>query len=211
MRDTAAALAALIIGIVLGLALFPVLVAPEDEPSLAGPSPSYVVDKLPPLVEVAAASSAPEPITISTLRIALPRLGIDLPLELGDVVRDVPRPGYAGGTPENVALIFPSTRLPGEGGNTYIYAHARAGMFLSLWSARVGDEVDIYRQDGSLRRVYRVAVILPRVDPSDTQWLDADGIERLTLQTSTGPVPGNPRFIVVAYPESSSSEASAHP
>jgi hypothetical protein len=46
-----------------------------------------------------------------------------------------------------------------------------------------------------------VAVVAPRVDPSDTHWLDADGRERLTLQTSTGPVPSNPRFIVVAYPE----------
>jgi sortase (surface protein transpeptidase) len=65
----------------------------------------------------------------------------------------------------------------------------------------VGDEVDIYRQADNLRRVYRVAIVAPRVDPSDTHWLDADGRERLTLQTSTGPVTSNPRFIVVAYPE----------
>ena len=144
-----------------------------------------------------------QPITVAGLRVALPRLGIDLPLEIGDALRDVPRADYAGGTPENVALIFPTTRLPGQGGNTYIYAHARVGMFLALWGARVGDEVDIYRKDGTIKRVYRIGLVAPRVDPSDTHWLDADGEERLTLQTSTGPVPGNPRFIVVAYPEPS--------
>lgn len=209
----------LTIGVTLGLVLSLVLVAaPGPPPVEASPAATEAVSfetiptqNLPPLVDVASAAPASQPITLSGMRIAIPRLGIDLPLELGDVIRDVPRAGYAGGTPENVAFVFPSTRLPGEGGNTYIYAHARTGMFLSLWSARIGDEVDIYRQDGSPRRVYRVAIIAPRVDPSDGRWLDADGIERLTLQTSTGPAPSNPRFIVVAYPESSSSEAAGHP
>jgi sortase (surface protein transpeptidase) len=120
---------------------------------------------------------------------------------MGEIARDVPRAGYAGATPENVAFVFPTSRLPGQGGNTYIYAHARVGMFLSLWGAKLGDEVVIYRADDGERRVYRVTLIVPRVNPSETEWLDPAGEERLTLQTSTGPNPGDPRFIVVAYPE----------
>lgn len=220
MRTSLTTAAVLTIGVTVGLALSLVPVAaPGPPPVEVLPAATGAVsfetipaqNLPPPLVDVASAAPASERTTLSGMRIAVPRLDIDLPLELGDVIRDVPRAGYAGGTPENVAFVFPSTRLPGEGGNTYIYAHARTGMFLSLWSARIGDEVDIYRQDGSLRRVYRVAIIAPRVDPSDGRWLDADGIERLTLQTSTGPAPSNPRFIVVAYPESTSSEAAGHP
>src|SRR5512141_2092851 len=37
---------------------------------------------------------------IAGARIEIPRLGIALPLVWGDVVRDVPRAGYAGDTPE---------------------------------------------------------------------------------------------------------------
>lgn len=134
------------------------------------------------------------------LRVLVPRLAIDLPLEVGDIGRDVPRPGFAGATPEQVALVYPGSRTPGDGGNTYIYAHARAGMFLALWNAKAGDLVVVARADGSVVRSYHVALIVPRVDPADTQWLNPQGVERITLQTSTGPRPEDPRFIVVAYP-----------
>jgi len=138
--------------------------------------------------------------SIHGLRITLPRLGIDLPLDTGDIGRDVPRSGYAGRTPEAVALVFPGTNIPGRGGNTYVYAHARKGMFLSLWDVRVDDAVFVVRDDRSVVRAYRITLVLPRVDPGDTGWLDPSGPERLTLQTSTGPRPEDPRFIAVAYP-----------
>jgi sortase (surface protein transpeptidase) len=138
--------------------------------------------------------------SIQGLRISLPRLGIDLPLDTGDIGRDVPRSGFAGRTPEAVALVFPGTNIPGRGGNTYVYAHARKGMFLTLWDVRVDDAVFVVRDDRSVVRAYRITLVLPRVDPSDTGWLDPSGPERLTLQTSTGPRPEDPRFIAVAYP-----------
>src|SRR5690349_6852520 len=68
-----------------------------------------------------AAAPTRSPIPLDQLRVTLPRLGIDLPLALGDVQRDV----RLGATPENVALLFPTTNVPGVGGNSYIYAHAR--------------------------------------------------------------------------------------
>ena len=140
------------------------------------------------------------PLELTGLRIVLPRLGIDLPLAPGDPDRDVPRPGFAGATPEHSAFVYPGSRNPGDNGNTYIYAHARAGMFLSLWNATLGDSVAIARSDGSIALSYQVTLIVPRVAPTETRWLDPDGDERLTLQTSTGPRPEDPRFIVVAHP-----------
>jgi sortase (surface protein transpeptidase) len=205
------------IGIALGLALSVVLVSPPATiPETTASSDVFVLPSpIAPIQEASAEPSpalpAAKPITIAGSRVAVPRLGIDLPLELGEIARDVPREGYAGATPENVAFVFPSSRLPGEGGNTYIYAHARAGMFLALWGAKLGDEVIIYRPDDGVRRSYRVALIAPRVNPTDARWLDPNGEERLTLQTSTGPNPGDPRFIVVAYPEAAPAQSAGRP
>lgn len=154
-----------------------------------------------------ASNAPPRVVEMAGLRIVVPRLGIDLPLEVGDSERDVPRPGFAGATPEHKAFVYPGSRSPGEGGNTYVYAHARVGMFLALWSAKLGDTILIARADGSITRSYHVTLIVPRVDPADTRWLDAQGDERLTLQTSTGPRADDPRFIVVAHPIAGRAEA----
>jgi sortase (surface protein transpeptidase) len=205
------------IGLALGLALSVILVSPPatiPETTASSDvvvSPSPIAPTAQPSAEPSGAVATAKPITIAGSRIAVPRLGIDLPLELGDIARDVPRDGYAGATPENVAFAFPSSRLPGEAGNTYIYAHARVGMFLSLWGAKLGDEVIIYRPDNGERRSYRVTLIAPRVNPTDAHWLDPNGDERLTLQTSTGPNPGDPRFIVVAYPEAAPAQSAGRP
>jgi len=209
--------ATIAIGLAVGLALSVVVVSPPDPvPDTASSADVVVIPSLPaftaqPTAEPPREVATPKPVTIAGSRIAVPRLGIDLPLELGEIARDVPREGFAGATPENVAFVFPSSRLPGEGGNTFIYAHARTGMFLSLWGAKLGDEVVIYRPDDGARRSYRVALIAPRVNPTDAHWLDPNGDERLTLQTSTGPNPGDPRFIVVAYPEAAPAQTAGRP
>jgi sortase (surface protein transpeptidase) len=126
----------------------------------------------------------------------MPRLGIDLPIAEGDVQRDV----VIQRTPENFAFHFPGTAIPGTLGNSYIYAHARQGMFLSLWNARVGDNVSITTPGGDELK-FLVTEVHPRVPPADTSWLQPTGDERLTLQTSTGPNRDDPRFVVVAAPE----------
>jgi sortase (surface protein transpeptidase) len=129
-------------------------------------------------------------------RIELPRLGINLPIAEGDVERDV----VIQKTPENFAFHFPGTAIPGTIGNSYIYAHARTGMFLSLWNARVGDQVSITTPAGAELK-FVVTEIHPKVPPADTSWLQPTADERLTLQTSTGPNSGDPRFVVIAAPE----------
>jgi LPXTG-site transpeptidase (sortase) family protein len=128
-------------------------------------------------------------------RIQIPRLGIDLPILEGDVTRDI----EAQKTPEGAAFHLPGTSIPGLGSNTYLYAHARTGMFLSLWNARLGDEVFISTPDLKGFK-YVVSEVQPRVPPTDVSWVQPTTSERLTLQTSTGPNPGDPRFVVVAVP-----------
>ena len=129
-------------------------------------------------------------------RIELPRLGIDLPIAEGDVERDV----VIQKTPENFAFHFPGTAIPGTVGNSYLYAHARQGMFLSLWNARVGDQVRVTTPAG-VELKFVVTEVHPRVPPADTSWLQPSDVERLTLQTSTGPNREDPRFVVIAAPE----------
>jgi LPXTG-site transpeptidase (sortase) family protein len=145
------------------------------------------------------ASAPPTPTPLPPIppgyRVQIPRLGIDLAILEGDVARDTVQQQ----TPENYAFHLPGTGIPGAGMNSYIYAHARRGMFLSLWDARVGDVVWISTPDGRALR-YAIAEVHPRVQPNDVSWVAPSVPEQLTLQTSTGPNAGDPRFVVVARP-----------
>lgn len=142
------------------------------------------------------ASAAPTPGPIPDgYRIQIPRLLIDLPIAEGDVQRDT----VDQQTPESFAFHLPGTSIPGKGSNTYLYSHARRGMFLTLWNVREGDEIWISTPD-RVALAYVVAEVHPRVPPSDVSWVQPTPAERLTLQTSTGPSRGDPRFLVIALP-----------
>ncbi len=182
---TAAGLAVLALGLV--LVLQPASAAPRVTlPAATATSP----------VAVSASPNATSYAPIAPgYRVQIPRLAIDLPILEGDVRRDTVQQQ----TPEGYAFHLPGTAIPGAHGNAYLYAHARRGMFLSLWNASLGDEVWISTPDGRALR-YVVSEIHPRVPPDDVSWAAADGPDRLTLQTSTGPDPADPRFIVVARP-----------
>lgn len=138
--------------------------------------------------------NAPRPIP-DGYRIRIPRLRIDLPIAEGIIQRDVDQQR----TPEGYAFHLPGSAIPGERGNAYLYSHARAGMFLTLWDARVGDEV-IVTEPGGRALIYVVSEVRPRVAPADVSVAQPTADERLTLQTSTGPDPADPRFVVVALP-----------
>jgi sortase family protein len=187
---------------VLALCLGLVLIVGGLRPAAPAPPPSAVaavtaspVASPTTLGPSATPTSTPVPTIPPGYRIKIVRLAIDLPLAEGDIERDT----VLQQTPDNFAFHFPGTAIPGDGGNSYIYAHARRGMFLSLWSARVGDEVMIVTPDGRERR-YVVSEVHPRVEPTDVSWARPTTSERLTLQTSTGPNPGDPRFVVIALP-----------
>lgn len=181
-----------IAAVLLGAAL---LLRPAAPVAVAGPSPS--ASQTP----VASAAATPSP-SLTALppipagyRVQIPRLGIDLPILEGDIERDTVRLQ----TPEGYAFHLPGTALPGGGSNTYLYAHARRGMFLTLWNAQVGDVVWISTPDGLALR-YVVTEVRPRVPPQDVSIAAPSATEQLTLQTSTGPDPSDPRFVVVARP-----------
>jgi len=179
----AVGLAAFVIGVIMMAPPQPAAVPPQ-----ASPAPPTIAAEAP------AAPSPLPPIPLG-YRIQIPRLGIDLAILEGDVERDT----VAQQTPESYAFHLPGTAIPGSGANSYIYAHARRGMFLALWNVRVGDEVWISTPDGRALR-YVVSEIHPRVSPAEVVWSTPSPPDRLTLQTSTGPNPGDPRFIVIAVP-----------
>jgi len=123
------------------------------------------------------------------VRIEVPRLGIDLPIVEGDGVS----------APEAAAAHYPGTAWPGAGSNTYLYAHAREGLFLSLWEAVEGDRILLTLADGGTA-CFEVDRIDPALPWNDLSVLLPTDHERLTLQTSTSYTPTAPRFLVVALP-----------
>ena len=191
--------AAGVLALLIGLILIVGSLRPPSPASVLPPAVAAFTPSPSPSQTASAVSSAPAvtpaPAIPDGYRIKIARLLIDLPIAEGNIERDAVK----GETPENVALHLPGSAIPGGGSNTYIYAHARRGMFLSLWDARAGDEVSIVTPDGRVLR-YLVSEVHPRVDPSDVSWVARTPAERLTLQTSTGPNPNDPRFVVVAVP-----------
>jgi hypothetical protein len=147
------------------------------------------------------ASSSPEveptfpPGRVAT-RIVVRRLDIDLPIVLQtDKYGDYPLC--------DVAMYIPTLFQPGQGRATYIYAHAREGMFLPLLTASqhnngakmLGMSVEVYTSDNWLF-LYTVTEVrrhtLSLADAYDTT------TERLFMQTSEGPNGTIPKLQVVA-------------
>lgn len=171
----------------------PGAVAPTPSATPSGFATSRPPTTVFPTASATAAGVRPIP---DGYRVRVPRLRIDLPIKEGDIARDIDDQQ----TPEHAAFHLPGTRIPGEGSNSYLYAHARAGMFLSLWDAKEGDEVVIVTPAGA-QLAYVVSEVHPRIPPTDTKWVQPTPTERITLQTSTGPSPQDPRFVVIAVPK----------
>jgi hypothetical protein len=144
-------------------------------------------------------------------RVVIRRFNIDLPVMLQT-------PEYGGYVLCDVALYLPSLHQPGEGKATYIYAHARVGMFLPLLTASqrndgakmLGMTVEVYTSDNWLF-LYTVTEVRRHTLSLD----DAinTNTERLFLQTSEGPNGTIPKLQVVAdYLSSEPTDpAAAHP
>jgi LPXTG-site transpeptidase (sortase) family protein len=131
-------------------------------------------------------------------RIRISRLGINLQIVEGDGTE----------APMGKAAHYPGTGWPGGGVNIYLYAHAQTGMFLTLWDAKVGDDVFLDLKDGTTRH-YVVTVVIPKVPWDALKYVAATAPERLTLQTSTSYTPTAPRFIVLAEPVPDASPSAA--
>ncbi len=164
---------------------------------------------LPPLASNGLPSANPSipPDRVAT-RIRIIGLNIDLP------VIDQVNPTYP---PCNVALYYDDPRLgqPGEGRATYIYAHARTGMFLALLTASkisngkkmLGMIVEVWTSDD--QRFLYVITQVKRHVPFDNAIGPAIAVktEQLWLQTSEG-VGTQPKLQVLADPLSQ--EAAPH-
>ena len=125
----------------------------------------------------------------SATAIRLDRLGMDVPLVEGDGVT----------VPEDAAAHYPGTAWPGQGSNTYLYGHARDGLFRELWQVRTGDLIEMDMADGSVVD-YHVTDIKPVVEWDALEYLHPTPTERLTLQTCLTYDDTAPRFIVIAEP-----------
>lgn len=158
------------------------------EPSFT-PPPDFTP---PPTVGVGRPSGPPvtlfETMSGDPVRIEIPRLAIDLPMAEHD---------GTGAIPEGTAWRLRSSATPGRGSNAVIFSHARPGSFSRLWDARPGDEIAVSFNDGTRAR-YSVVEVKPLVLATDLRPLLPTEDERLTLQTSTGPEPHLPKFIVIA-------------
>lgn len=144
-------------------------------------------------------------------RIVIRRLKIDLPIML-----QTDRYGIFPLC--DVALYQPLLGQPGQGRATYIYAHAREGMFLPLLTASqnnngrkmLGMTVEIYTSDDWLFLYTITEVRRHTLDLDDAVNTTT---ERLWMQTSEGPEGTVPKLQVVAdfLAAETTDHASAHP
>jgi hypothetical protein len=175
---------------------------------------------LPPLVSVGPSTAPSAPADRVATRVRIAALKIDLPVVKPGGPKDYPLC--------NVAQWFKADGLgqPGQGRATYLYGHARTGMFLPLLTASqvkngakmLGMVVEVWTSDDQ-RFLYEITEVR-RHAPYDTALEDALGAttEQLWLQTSEGPAPKpgkppNPKLQVVAMPisQEAADHADAHP
>ncbi len=154
----------------------------------------------------AAPGASPAAPRVAT-RVAVPALQVDLP-----VVRPPDDPNHFPFC--NVAEYLPQLSQPGNPGTTYLYAHARTGMFLPLLETAdrkmLGMLVQVYTDDDQVF-IYEITRVLRNQKSLDVAF--ASDEELLMLQTSEGPRGTLGKTIVVARPVSSgpADPKAAHP
>jgi hypothetical protein len=182
----------------LGVMQTPQLVITQDPVTIAAP---------PSTARATAVAARPSPAGSSAglrtrvaTRIVIRDMGIDLPV--------IAQPGGSGSYPAcGVAMYLQALSSPGYAGATYIYAHAREGMFLPLLEASkvdngkamLGMTIRVYTSDSQLF-TYRVDAIHRHVSTMAPALAARD--EELWLQTSEGPAGTVGKLELVAEPTS---------
>jgi hypothetical protein len=155
-------------------------------PSLL-PFPSFVPAGSP------APSSGPASTRVAT-RVVVPALRIDLP-----VVKPPNDPNHFPFC--DVAEYLPQLSQPGRPGTTYLYAHARVGMFLPILrtadAEMLGMLVQVYTSDDQVF-LYEVTRVLRHQTSLDIAY--SAKAEQLMLQTSEGPRGTVEKTMLVARP-----------
>jgi hypothetical protein len=176
------------------------------------PSPLITFPPVPGGTATASASaSATPPADRVATRVRVAALDIDLPV--------VKPPGGAEAYPLcDVAMYIQELGQPGQGRATYLYAHARTGMFLPILDASLvqngksmlGMVVEVWTSDDQ-RFLYEITEVRRhQLDLDDA--LNASGDE-LWLQTSEGPkgTPGKTQVIAQPISQEAADPADAHP
>jgi hypothetical protein len=176
------------------------------DPAEAGPlpSPTPVLQATPGATTATVPTSTPAgspspsvPANRLATRVHIPAVGVDLP-----IIKQ-PDPAYPSC---NVAMYHEAFGPPGDPRGTYIYAHARKGMFLALLdaskknngAAMKGMIVEIYTSDDMLF-LYEITDVRRHVSPSfNLTKLYAEGKGLLWLQTSEGPNHTYPKLMLKA-------------
>ncbi len=190
----------------------PTIVAVDPGSSLGFPS-------LPPLVVSPSATDMPSPSAspnskrVAT-RVVVEALGIDLP-----IVR--PRGSSATYPQCNVAMYIQELAQPGHGLATYLYAHARDGMFGPIYEraiqkksggpkSMIGMIVQVYTSDDQLYEYEVTEVRLHQLTLDDALHATT---EELWLQTSEGPkgTPGKTQLLALPLITLPANHKAAHP
>jgi hypothetical protein len=182
----------------------PVIVTPSPSPS-PSPSPTPVVSEAP-----SESPTASVPVDRVATRVKIIALGIDLP-----VIRPPSETSYP---LCNVAEYIQQLGQPGQGRATYLYAHARTGMFLPILDASkvndgagmIGMIVEVYTSDDQLFMYEIVEVRRHQTTLDDAANATT---EQLWLQTSEGPrgTPGKTQVIAMPLSSGPALPADAHP
>jgi hypothetical protein len=175
----------------------------------ASPSPLIT---LPPLGSAPPATASPSfPADRVATRVRVAAMRIDLPV--------VKPPGGTHTYPLcNVAMYIKQLGQPGEGRATYLYAHAREGMFLPMLTASkiqngkkmLGMVVEVWTSDNQ-RFLYEIVKV--RRHQLDLDNAIAATTEQLWLQTSEGPkgTPGKLQVVAAFLSQEAADPIEAHP
>jgi sortase (surface protein transpeptidase) len=159
------------------------------------PSPTPSLLTFPPLDSPSPSAAGSPSVQRVVTRVTVPALGIDLP-----VVKPPRGFPYC-----NVAMYLDLFSQPGEKGGTYIFAHARTGMFLPLLTqsqrnngqGMIGMIVQVYTSDDQLF-LYRIFLIRRHYPASNSLVGLPVKDNQLWLQTSEGPLTSSTKLQVVA-------------
>jgi len=181
---------------------------PSAPPATLEPSASFPPSSRSPSPTISGPPSArptlPSGEDVVASRVRVPSLRIDLPVVSGDLQVA----GNRGNYPLcDVAQFLTAEGFvqPSEAGTTYLYAHAREGMFLSLLEASQRDNgrqmlgalVQVYTGDGRVF-LYEIFQVKRHATDFSLALELPEGEQRLVLQTSEGPSGTIPKLQVAA-------------
>lgn len=125
------------------------------------------------------------------VRILLPNENIDINVTPSKIIN-----GYWE-LSENTASYGEGSGIPGQNGNTVIFAHAREGLFYNLKDVQVNDIIYVFTKNSWYR--YKVNKITS-VYPNQTEVIAPTKNQTLTLYTCTG-FSDEKRLVITAIPQ----------